>query len=280
MQYLTALAITIMAGMATLLGGCFTFFVNKNDLRVLAIGLGFSAGVMIYISFSEVLIESKEILSEYFSGKLPDILAFISFFTGILIAIMIDYFVPDHIQTNSLKRHKKLSSQEYRDNEFICETEDCKNLRKKIKIKRAGVITAIAVALHNFPEGLATFMISSENLKLGIPIAIAIAIHNIPEGIAVALPVYQATGRRRFAILYTFLSGIAEPVGGVLGMFLLKTIMPEGSVGYMFAIVAGIMVYISFDTLLPLAREYGENHHVIIGIMSGIFVISLSLLLL
>ena len=148
------------------------------------------------------------------------------------------------------------------------------------KIKRAGLITAVAVAVHNFPEGMATFLVSSQDVTLGIPVAIAIAIHNIPEGIAIALPIFHASGQKRQAIFYSFLSGISEPVGGVLGFILLKTIMPPSMVGAMFAAVAGIMVYISFDTLLPLAREYGENHHVIIGILTGMFMIGLSLILL
>ena len=121
-------------------------------------------------------------------------------------------------------------------------------------------------------------MISSQDLSLGIPVAIAIAIHNIPEGIAVALPIYHATGKKRKAIWYSFMSGISEPIAGLLGMLFLKTFMPEWTIGAMYAAVAGIMVYISFDTLLPMAREYGENHHVITGIIGGMFVIGLSLL--
>ncbi len=288
-HYLIALILTIFAGMSTLLGGFCTFFVKRNDLRVLSIGLGFSAGVMIYISLSELLDSSKEVLSSAYSAHNADILTFATFFIGVMIAILIDKFVPDHISDDTFPEDTENSKDgKWTQNPYVEATEMISADEKsgktisttKYKIKRAGIITAIAIAIHNFPEGLATFMISSENLSLGIPVALAIAIHNIPEGIAVALPIYNATGKRRFAILYSFLSGIAEPIGGVLGMLLLNTILPNGSVGFMFGIVAGIMVYISFDTLLPLAREYGENHHVIIGIMSGIFVIGFSLLLI
>ena len=136
------------------------------------------------------------------------------------------------------------------------------------------------MTLHNFPEGIATFLVSSQDLRLGIPVAIAIAIHNIPEGIAIALPIFHSTGKKRLAILYTFLSGISEPIGGLIGVLLLRTIMPDQAIGIMTAAVAGIMVYISFDTLLPLAREYGENHHVIIGIVSGMLIMSLGLIFL
>ena len=138
----------------------------------------------------------------------------------------------------------------------------------------------MAVSLHNFPEGIATFLVLTEDLALGIPVALAIAIHNIPEGIAIALPIFQATGKKRLAILYTFLSGISEPIGGLLGIILLKFFLPAQTIGFMTATVAGIMVYISFDTLLPLAREYGENHHVIIGIVSGMLIMSFGLIFL
>ena len=127
---------------------------------------------------------------------------------------------------------------------------------------------------------MATFLVSTQDLALGIPVAIAIAIHNIPEGIAIALPIFHATGKKRLAVLYSFLSGISEPIGGLIGVLLLKTIMPDETVGIMTASVAGIMVYLSFDTLLPLAREYGENHHVIIGIISGMLIMSFSLIFL
>ena len=260
LHYFSALILTLLAGMSTLFGGFLTFFVKRNNLSSLSVGLGFSAGVMIYISLTEILTSSQDMLKAAFSAHSSQMITFISFFAGILIAILIDYFIPDHIETDLLEGE-----------------EHCNH---KHRIKRAGVVTAIAIAIHNFPEGLATFLISSQDLTLGIPVAIAIAIHNIPEGIAVALPIYHATGKKRQAIWYSFVSGISEPIGGVLGMVCLKLFMPEWFIGAMFAAVAGIMVYISFDTLLPMAREYGENHHVITGIVAGMFIIGLSLLLL
>lgn len=236
------------------------FFVKRDNLKALSVGLGFSAGVMVYISLTEIMNSSQSMLTAAFSSNIARVITFISFFVGILIAILIDYFIPDHIETDLLDGQ-----------------EHCNH---KHRIRRAGIITAIAIAVHNFPEGLATFIISNQDLSLGVPVAIAIAIHNIPEGIAVALPIYHATGKKRQAIWYSFLSGISEPVGGLLGLVCLKTFLPDWSIGAMFAAVAGIMVYISFDTLLPMAREYGENHHVIIGIVTGMFVMGLSLLLL
>ena len=259
-NYTPALILTLLAGMSTLLGGFMTFFVKRDNLKALSVGLGFSAGVMIYISLTEILISSQGMLSETFSVHKSRAIAFAGFFIGIIVAILIDYFIPDHIETDLFDGQEHCNS--------------------KHRIKRAGVITAIAIAVHNFPEGLATFLVSNQSLSLGIPVALAIAIHNIPEGIAVALPIYHATGKKRHAIWYSFVSGISEPVGGVIGIIALKCFLPEWSLGVLFASVAGIMVYISFDTLLPMAREYGENHHVITGIIAGIFVIGLSLLIL
>ncbi len=259
-MYILPLILTLFAGMSTLVGGFVTFFIKRNNLKALSIGLGFSAGVMIYVSLNELMSESPVMLSSYYSMTISKILAFIGFLGGILTAIAIDYFVPDHIESD-----------------FLNNSSRC---HQRHRIRRAGLITAVAVTLHNFPEGMATFLVSSHDIMLGIPVAIAIAIHNIPEGIAIALPIFHATGKKRLAILYTFLSGISEPVGGLIGVVLLKTIMPAQSIGIMTAAVAGIMVYLSFDTLLPLAREYGENHHVIIGIVSGLLIMSLSLIFL
>ncbi len=260
-KYFLPLILTLFAGMSTLLGGFITFFVKRNNLKALSVGLGFSAGVMVYVSLNELMTEAPEMLSTFYSEIPAKALAFGGFFLGILIAVLIDYFIPDHIESDFLNTKSKRCQQRH-------------------QIRRAGLITAFAVTLHNFPEGMATFLVSSQDIMLGIPVAIAIAIHNIPEGIAIALPIFHATGKKRLAILYSFLSGISEPVGGLIGMVLLKTIMPAQTIGVMTAAVAGIMVYLSFDTLLPLAREYGENHHVIIGIVSGMLIMSLGLIFL
>ena len=259
-NYILPLLLTLCAGMSTLIGGLVTFFVKRNNLKALSVGLGFSAGVMIYVSLSELMTEAPHILNEYYDVMPSKALAFGGFFLGLVIAILIDYFIPDHIESDFLSSSKRC--------------------QKHHQIRRAGLITAFAVTMHNLPEGIATFLVASEDIMLGIPVAIAIAIHNIPEGIAIALPIFHATGKKRQAVLYSFLSGISEPIGGLIGVLLLKLVMPAQCIGIMTAAVAGIMVYISFDTLLPLAREYGENHHVIIGIMSGMLIMSFGLIFL
>ncbi len=259
-NYILPLILTLCAGMSTLLGGFITFFVKRDNLKALSIGLGFSAGVMIYISLNDLMAEAPEILASYYSDVTAKVFTFLGFLLGIVIAVLIDYFIPDHIESD-----------------FLSDSNQC---NQQHRIRRAGLITAIAVTLHNFPEGMATFLVASQDIRLGIPVAIAIAIHNIPEGIAIALPIFHATGKKRLAVLYSFLSGISEPIGGLIGVALIKTILPSQSIGIMTAAVAGIMVYLSFDTLLPLAREYGENHHVIIGIVSGMLLMSFGLVFL
>ena len=148
------------------------------------------------------------------------------------------------------------------------------------KLKIAVFLTGVEICIHNFPEGMATFLTTTQNVTLGLSVAFAIAIHNIPEGIAVALPIYHVTGKKRYAMLYAALSGITEPIGALVGMFIFGLFVPHVMVGFLMASVAGIMTYISFDTLLPLAKEYGNWHLSIVGIISGILFIWLSLILL
>lgn len=264
-NFVIALILTTIAGLATLLGGAATFLIKKNNLTALSIGMAFSAGVMIFISLTELLHESEV----YIAANIPEhsqMIAFGAFFIGIGIAYVVDFFMPAHL-----------------DDEFCSSSEtECPQpiAPNKQEIKRAGLLTAFTLSMHRIPEGLAMFFVASTNLALGIPMAIAISIHNFPEGIAVALPVYQATGKKRIAILYSFITTLAGPLGAVIGFFFLKTLLDETLVGALFGIVAGIMIYISLDTLLPLARKYGKNHHVVIGIISGMFFIAMSLLLL
>ena len=251
--YLIPVLLTLLAGLATVIGGFITFIVKKDNIKVLSLGLGFSAGVMIFLSLTEIKDGAEGLLTEYFPNHYMWF-TFLGFIIGVLI---------DHIE----------------DGDFSEEDAE-ENIQKHHGIKRAGIITAIALAIHNFPEGMATFFVSSHNLTLGIPVALAIGLHNIPEGIAVALPIYYVTHKKHTAILYAFLSGISEPLGAIIGLLLLQLFLPQMFVGLLFAMVAGIMVYISFDTLLPLSHKYGDWHMTIIGVMSGIIFIWPTLMLL
>lgn len=258
-NFLPAMMITLFAGLATSIGGAVAFVVKKNSLKALSVGLGFSAGVMIFLSFTDMLPEADKLLAANF-GELHKWLTFLGFVIGLIIAILIDYFLPDHIDEDDVLHPETPSRHNY-------------------KIKRAGLLTAVAICVHNFPEGMATFFTTTQDITLGISVGLAIAIHNIPEGIAVALPIYHVTKKKRYAMLYATLSGITEPIGALAGMFIFGAFVPPVFVGMLMAAVAGIMIYISFDTLLPLAKEYGDWHQSLVGILSGILIIWLSLIL-
>ena len=259
-NFVPAMLMTLFAGLTTAVGGAIAFMVKKDNLRALSVGLGFSAGVMIFLSFTDIIPEASELLSVNFPN-MYEWLVFLGFITGIVVAILIDYFLPDHVDPDELA-----------DPDAPC--------LHHHKIKRAGLLTAIAICVHNFPEGMATFLTTTQNLTLGISVGLAIAIHNIPEGIAVALPIYHVTGKKRYAMLYAALSGITEPIGALIGMVLFSLFLPQILVGILLSAVAGIMIYLSFDTLLPLSREYGNWHLSMIGIVTGILFIWTSLILL
>ena len=258
-----AFSLTMLAGLTTAIGGAVAFITKKDNLKALSLGLGFSAGVMIFISFVDIIPETNVMLKAHF----PDYykwLVYFGFLVGLLVSVAIDYFLPDHVDTQEL---------------LDPDAPEVKNEYKHYKLQRAGLMTAVAICIHNFPEGMATFLTTTQNITLGVSVALAIAIHNIPEGIAVALPIYHATGKKRYAMLYAALSGITEPIGALVGMLIFGLFLPQVLVGFLMASVAGIMTYISFDTLLPLAKEYGNWHLSIVGIMSGILFIWLSLIL-
>ena len=259
-NFIPAMLITLFAGLSTAIGGAIAFIVKKDNLKALSVGLGFSAGVMIFVSFMDMVPEAEKLLALNFPHK-SQWLAYAGFIIGLIVAILIDYFLPDHIVTDDVLHPDEPARRDY-------------------KIKRAGIFTAIAICVHNFPEGMATFFTTTQNITLGLSVGIAIAIHNIPEGIAVALPMYHVTGKKRYAMLYAALSGITEPIGALVGMFIFGLFLPQALIGVLMAAVAGIMIYISFDTLLPLAKEYGDWHQSLIGIISGILVIWVSLILI
>ncbi|MEW5819496.1 MAG: zinc transporter ZupT [Cyanobacteriota bacterium] len=261
-----AIILALLAGLSTGLGGILSFFVKKNNMNALSIGLGFSAGVMIYISFVEILKKSGDSLCLYLGESSGELVNLVAFFIGIGIAALIDHLIPDHVDPDMLK-------------ESSITDKEKKQIFSKEKLARTGVFTALAISLHNFPEGLATFMSALNDPALGISIAIAIAIHNIPEGIAVSLPIYYSTGSKKTALKYAFLSGLAEPAGAIIGYFLFAWLFNDLAFGLIFSAVAGIMIYISLDELLPMAREYGSGHLEILGVVLGMMIISVSLIL-
>ncbi len=268
-EMLPAFLLTLFAGLSTALGAILAFWGGAKNTKFLSIGLGFSAGVMIYVSFVEILVKSQDAFTLKYGEILGESLGLVAFFIGIAFSFIIDQLIPDNINP-----HHTLDIEKSIDNDDLQTIQ-----RHRAPLARMGFFTAIAIALHNFPEGFATFVSALNNMTTGISIAIAIAIHNIPEGLAVALPVYHATGNRIKAFLYAFSSGLAEPIGAIIGFFILVPIMGDLTLGITFGVVAGIMVYISFDELLPAARVYGNDHTTIFGLVLGMFVMSVSLIL-
>ena len=264
---LFAFGLTLFAGLSTGIGSTIGFFAKRTNTRFLAVALGFSAGVMIYVSFVEILVKASESLGEELGEVAGAWAATAAFFAGILFIGIIDKLVPDVANPHEMGTVEELTGK------------PPKQADHSSRLLRTGVFTAIAIAIHNFPEGLATFVAALRDPALGVSIAVAIAIHNIPEGIAVSVPADYATGSRRKAFLYSFLSGLAEPIGALVGFLILRVFFNDMVFGLVFALVAGIMVYISIDELLPSAQKYGEHHLSIYGLIAGMLLMALSLLL-
>ncbi len=261
-----AFGLTVIAGLSTGIGSAIAFFTRKTNTKFLSIALGFSAGVMIYVSLTEMLPLARQGIA----GQMPASASWItlaSFFGGILLTGVIDMLIPN--MENPHEFHKNQGA-----------LNDMKQARHHpASLMRIGVLTAAALAIHNFPEGLATFISALTQPAIAFSIAFAVAIHNIPEGIAVSVPIYYATGSRKKAFVYSFASGLAEPLGAVLGYLVLRPFLSDTLFGIVFAGVSGIMVYISFDELLPAAQEYGEHHLAILGLFAGMLVMAVSLAL-
>lgn len=260
---LLAFLLTLIAGLSTGIGSLIAFFAKKTNKKFLSISLGFSAGVMIYVSLIEIFQKAKDSLTLGLGDKWGPWATVAAFFGGMFLIALIDKLIPEEENPHEAK-------EVLADNTHTIQS---KNLM------RMGVFTALAIAIHNFPEGLATFVSALQDPGLAIPIVVAIAIHNIPEGIAVSVPIYQATGSRKKSFFYSFISGFAEPVGALVGWLILMPIMNDVVFGIIFAAVAGIMVFISVDELLPAAREYGEHHLSIYGLIAGMIIMAVSLLL-
>ncbi|MDG6217904.1 MAG: zinc transporter ZupT [Candidatus Thermoplasmatota archaeon] len=249
-----AFLLTTLAGLSTGIGSTIAYFIKKPNISYLCFSLGLSAGIMLYVSF-------VELIPEAFAG-IGEVWGIYAFFAGMIIMGMIDVFIPDFENPHHFK------------------TMVGKEGKVDNKLMRVGLFTALAIAIHNFPEGIAIFGSSLVNVELGLLIAFAIAVHNIPEGISVSMPIFYATGDKKKAFFYSFISGLSEPLGAVVGFFILLPFLSEWILSFLLAFVAGIMVYISVDELLPAAHEYGHGHCALLGLMLGMFIMAISLLFL
>ena len=260
---LTAFVFTLVAGLSTGIGSVIAFFSKKTNTKFLSYTLGLSAGVMIFISLVELYPDAQNALSLIYSPRIASVITAVSFFCGMLLIALIDRFLPEEKNPHETKS-----------------VEDIKeNVTDKNHLMRMGIFTALAIAVHNFPEGIATFVSATQSPLLALPVVLAIAIHNIPEGIAVSVPVYYATGSRKKAFIYSFVSGLSEPLGAIVAYLILMPFYSETLNSIMFSAVAGIMVYISVDELLPSAREYGHHHLSIYGLITGMIIMAISFII-
>jgi ZIP family zinc transporter len=254
-----ALALSTLAGLSTVIGALLAFTIRRPRRLFLPVALGFSAGVMLYISFVEMFPEALT--------NLPEELAVGAFFLGILFIAVIDLLIPKwenpHHFAGARKHRRRYMMR------------NCNPT-----LMRLGLFTAVAITIHNFPEGMATFATALSNIELGIVIALAIALHNIPEGVSVAVPIYCATGSKKKALKYSFISGLAEPLGAIIAYIILLPFLNAEVLAMLLAFVAGIMVYISIDEIIPTAHNYGKSHVVIVGVILGMLVMAVSLFML
>ncbi len=297
MTVLFAFGLTLLAGLATGIGSAIAIFAKRTNERFLAVATGFSAGVMLYVSFVEIFFKGAESLGTAYGEALGNWINAASFFGGIALIALIDNLVPSAENPHEVHTKEEVAPLHDPDAappnfQYVAEHPSTvapgahDHRVASDKLLRMGMFTALAIGIHNFPEGLATFLSALEDPALGVAIAVAIALHNIPEGISVSVPIYYATGSRKKAFYYSFLSGLAEPVGaGVAYVLLLATVgeggvMPPQVMGLLFGGVAGIMVYISLDQLLPMSRAYARGHDSLLGLVGGMVLMALSLLIM
>lgn len=253
-----AFIVTFLAGLATVLGGALILFFKKPSARMLAFGLAFSAGAMIYISLTEILNKSISSFAEIYIEQYAYAYGTFSFLAGVVLVLLLDRFIPNP--------HEKIEQQIGKD-------------MSQQQLRRTALLTLFAITAHNMPEGLATFFATLSSPTLGAPLAVAIAIHNIPEGVAIALPVYMATGSKKLAMSASLISGLAEPFGAALGYFILQPYMGANVYGIVFGIIGGVMVYLALDELLPTAKRYAQGHETVYGLVSGMAILASSLVM-
>ncbi len=266
-----AFLLTTLAGLSTGIGSALAMFTRRTNKTFLSAALGFSAGVMIFVSFVEMYPHANHALQSAYGRSAAGWYTALAFFGGIALIMLIDILVP------SEENPHEAPGQECFDGDDLVLEKPAPDADRKLM--RVGVLTALAIGIHNFPEGLAVFASGLADAKIAVSITVAVALHNIPEGIAVAAPIFFATGSRKKAFWLSASWGLAEPVGALLGWLVLRPFFSETLFGVIFAGVAGIMVFISLDELIPTAREYGKGHASVYGLVAGMVVMAASLLI-
>jgi len=235
-RYMTSFLLTILAGLSTMIG-TIPIFLKRRSENLLISSLGFAAGVMVTISISDLLPSSFSSLMESFVFLPAFLIASICLCLGVVFSFSIDKYLP----------------------------QDTFNYGK---LYHVGIISCLAIIMHNIPEGIITYLTSTADFRLGITLALAIALHNIPEGISISVPIYYSTGSRKRALFYTFISGISEPFGAVLAALFLAPFVNATIMGILYAFIAGIMIHISIYELLNESCSYNK---IFLTILSFIF---------
>jgi ZIP family zinc transporter len=257
-----AFLLTAIAGCATGIGSVFAYFAHHTKRNLLSVALGFSAGVMLFVSFVELYGQAQSSLVAFYGGVAGEAATAVSFFCGMVLIAAIDFLIPSYENPHEAGLVEEMRRED-----------------GSMQLHRLGMMTALAIGIHNFPEGIATFFAALTDKTVGISIAIAIALHNIPEGISISIPIYYSTRNRKKAFWYSFLSGISEPVGAIVGYLILRPMITGQTMGIIFAAVAGIMVFISLDQLVPHAKKYSSGHQSVYGLISGMAVMAATLIM-
>ena len=247
---LIAFLLTFIAGFSTMLGVLVIYIKSKDHNKIIMASLSFAAGVMITVSITDLIPESILLLGNNLKNSTTIIISILAIVLGIIISMIIDYYLPDKPISNT----------------------------KDKSLFKVGIISMIAIILHNLPEGIATFVATSSDVKLGISLTLAIAMHNIPEGISISVPIYYSTGSKKKAIFYTLISALSEPLGALLAFIFLKIFINDTILGILFSLIAGIMLQISFCELLPAARKYDNKKYLFIFFTIGVIFMLLKFL--
>jgi ZIP family zinc transporter len=255
---LIALAVCTGAAAATIIGSALVLRANDTNPRMLAFGLAFSGGAMVYVSLTEIFVKSYTAFGKDLGDKGGYAAATVAFFAGVALLAVLDRLIPNP--------HHGMDASD-------------PQLAAQDRLKRVGLLAAAAITAHNFPEGLATFFATLDNPVIGAPLAFAIAIHNIPEGVSIAIPVFYATGSKKKAVAAAAISALAEPVGAIIGYLLLAPFLSPTVFGAVFGMIAGIMVFLALDELMPEAKRYSKGHEAAYGIVIGMAAMALSLVL-
>ena len=234
-----AFLLTFISGISTIIGYLF-IYIKGNRVGVICKSLGFASGVMITISLIDLLPNSYQLIIDKYNVIYTIIIMFLCLLIGSSISLIVN---------------KRIQSREVN------------------KLYKIGIISAIIIVLHNIPEGIITYITASNNIKLGLALSLAITLHNIPEGISISIPIYYSTNSRFKAFIYTFISGISEPLGAVISYLFLSKYINNFILGIIYSIIAGMMLNIGYGELYKEAIQYNKKNAIIYSIIGGFLIV-------